>query len=496
MKIINTNLLEELKSSETTLALMVRIIRKDNQVYNFTNFNKDIEYNGATYKSSNSFLPTSFQQVADLSVDTLEVTGYYDSLGITQKDLLLELFYDAKIWVFIINYKDKDQGEIKLLHGSLGQATIHPQHFSIEFRNLTYKLTRKLANLFSKTCRAEFGDSKCGVSLSPVVWQAATVYEVGDAVTPSVSNGRRYECITAGVSDSIEPTWSTTINDTVSETTGVVWRVRDSIKKSISVISPYVYRLYIKKASDPLNIKEVKFFDSTDTRIYPVWCESTPFGNCNNTQDNNPLTEMQLSFFTAAYIAFYFGAPGIDFKNIEILLNSSSYIEEFELQVSYDGATLEEDSGTWETIYSFKSTAAYWSSISYNLVVPSSQINFIVRDKFNVVNPYDDVSYLNNGLITCTTGNNAGFSMEIKEFDEENNVLNLFKSLPYNINYGDTFEVTSGCNHLFLGNDGTTSTGDCVAKYNNGKNFRGEPYIPTEDVLVGGIGETNRKPNT
>jgi hypothetical protein len=305
MKELSNSLLTELAKNETTLALMVKIIRKDNTEYNFTNLNKDIEYNSKIYKSSGSFLPTSFQQVADLSVDTIEIIGYYDSTGITEKDLLLELYYDAKIWVFIINYKDSSQGEIKLLYGSLGEATINPTSFSIEFSNLTYKLTRKLANLFSKTCRAEFGDINCKVVIDPSAWQSTRFYDVGNTVSPTTPNGRRYECTIPGYSGVTEAIWSTLIDYNISEASGLSWKVKDSIKKSITALSPYTYRIYIKKSSDPLEIKEIKFFDDTDTRIYPNWCESNPWGNCSNTQDNSTITEMQLSFFIDAYIVFY-----------------------------------------------------------------------------------------------------------------------------------------------------------------------------------------------
>lgn len=493
MKDASLSLSTEIQKNETTLALMVRIVRKDNQEYNFTNFSSDIEYNNAVYKSSGSFIPSSFQQVSDLSVDNIEIKGYYDPVsGITERDLLLEFFYDAKIWVFLVNYKNVSHGELKLLYGSLGEARLYDTYFTIEFRNLTYKLTRKLANLFSKTCRAEFGDSKCGVILDPPTWQASTLYEIGQVVEPTIPNGRRYECISSGVSGATEPTWSTTVGDNQTEPSGPSWNIKDSIKKTTTVLMPYTYRLHIKKASDPLNIKEIKFFDSTNSRIYPGFCESDPWGSCSNTQDGSSITELNLSGFTEANIVFYFNDPGIDFKNLEIQLNSNSYIEEFELQATYDGATLYSgDNETWDTLYHFKSSAQYWDSISHTLVISDTKI-LVPRYKINISNPYENSDYLNNGLITWTTGLNAGFSMEIKEYDIDNYCLILFKTMPYPIKYGDEFIITAGCNHLYLGSDGTINSGDCVSKYNNGINFRGEPYVPTEDTLVGGIGETNR----
>jgi hypothetical protein len=46
-------------------------------------------------------------------------------------------------------------------------------------------------------------------------WAASTSYAVGDFVVPTVSNGYRYRCTEPGTSGTAEPSWPTTIGDTV-----------------------------------------------------------------------------------------------------------------------------------------------------------------------------------------------------------------------------------------------------------------------------------------
>ena len=53
-------------------------------------------------------------------------------------------------------------------------------------------------------------------------WQASHAYILGDYVWPSTFNGYRYVCTTAGTSASTEPSWPTTIGNTVTDGT-VVW---------------------------------------------------------------------------------------------------------------------------------------------------------------------------------------------------------------------------------------------------------------------------------
>jgi len=64
------------------------------------------------------------------------------------------------------------------------------------------------------------------VTLTPTYilddWAASTAYSVGDTVIPTTPNGYRYVVTTAGTSNSSEPSWTTTIGNTNSDS-GVVW---------------------------------------------------------------------------------------------------------------------------------------------------------------------------------------------------------------------------------------------------------------------------------
>jgi len=53
-------------------------------------------------------------------------------------------------------------------------------------------------------------------------WSPGTAYTVGQEVVPTTANGYYYVCVTAGTSASVEPTWPTTLGDTVTDG-GVTW---------------------------------------------------------------------------------------------------------------------------------------------------------------------------------------------------------------------------------------------------------------------------------
>lgn len=82
--------------------------------------------------------------------------------------------------------------------------------------------------------------------------------------------------------------------------------------------------------------------------------------------------------------------------------------------------------------------------------------------------------YFDGGKITMTSGASSGLSMEIKA-----NVVGSFTlqlQLPRGAAAGDTYSMHAGCSKRF--------TEDCVGRFANGNNFRGEPHVPGVDQLV------------
>ncbi len=85
----------------------------------------------------------------------------------------------------------------------------------------------------------------------------------------------------------------------------------------------------------------------------------------------------------------------------------------------------------------------------------------------------------NYGKLIWTGGANSGLSMEVKNWDGAALAFTLWLAMPNAIQVGDTYTVYPGCDKRF-----TT----CTAKFSNGLNFGGFPYIP-------GVGNILKYPN-
>lgn len=80
--------------------------------------------------------------------------------------------------------------------------------------------------------------------------------------------------------------------------------------------------------------------------------------------------------------------------------------------------------------------------------------------------------YFSNGSIKIINGKNKDMITEIKKSDGEQLILKF--KFPFEINIGDKFELTVGCDKEF---------NTCISKFNNAINFRGEPNLPRSKKL-------------
>jgi hypothetical protein len=127
------------------------------------------------------------------------------------------------------------------------------------------------------------------------------------------------------------------------------------------------------------------------------------------------------------------------------------------------GNTTNDGTVTWETIYAWRRSAVV-SSVA-------DAANFKLADMD------EPVDHWKQGVCEFKTGNNANRSMEIKA-NSSAGVIELYLPMPASVNTSDVVVLTAGC--------AKRMTEDCVGKYNNIFNFRGEPFIPGQDSLTGG----------
>jgi len=83
--------------------------------------------------------------------------------------------------------------------------------------------------------------------------------------------------------------------------------------------------------------------------------------------------------------------------------------------------------------------------------------------------------YYQYGLLTWTSGANNNIASEVKDFTSSTDTVDLVDKMPYDIDVGDTFTITAGCDRTFS---------VCRDIFSNVDNFRGFPHVPGQDKIL------------
>lgn len=148
----------------TNLAICWKLALVSGAVFGFTDHTADLTFESQLYKAATGFSPTSIETKDSYSVDNLDVAGILDSSALTEADIMAGIYDFAEIEIFMVNVTDLTQGKIIHRRGWLGEVTLKNGQFIAEVRGLAQKLQQNIGEIYTPTCRAVFGDSRCKVN--------------------------------------------------------------------------------------------------------------------------------------------------------------------------------------------------------------------------------------------------------------------------------------------------------------------------------------------
>jgi uncharacterized phage protein (TIGR02218 family) len=234
MKNISAALKAHLQLDNTTMCTCWKAVLKNGTTYGFTDHDQDITYLGVLYQASTGFSPTSIATSEALDVNNLEVQGFLSSASIAEADIVAGLWDYAEINIFQVNYNDLTMGEMDMLRGWLGEVKTGKLVFIAEMRSLTQKLQQTLGSLYSPSCRAILGDSKCKVNLAPFTFTSSVTTATNNRqfLATSLVNAANYF-------DYGDLTWTSGLNN------GLSMEVKNYLVGSIELQLPMPYAVQV-----------------------------------------------------------------------------------------------------------------------------------------------------------------------------------------------------------------------------------------------------------
>ena len=184
MKRIPQQLQQHLAGGATTVCLLLRVEcvgRWSGTVLGFTTLDAPLHYDDGqgdvAYAPDQGFTPKRFEQASDFGVDNSEAQGWVSDDVLTRERILAGMLDYANFSLYRVNYMDLSQGHATVLYGTLGQTQIDGLRWTVELRSLMQQAKQTIGQVYSLTCRARFGDHRCGL---PLAWTDSRVSAVGE----------------------------------------------------------------------------------------------------------------------------------------------------------------------------------------------------------------------------------------------------------------------------------------------------------------------------
>jgi uncharacterized phage protein (TIGR02218 family) len=515
----------------TTLATAWLITRKDGQKFRFTTASEDIQIDVGdgdgvqTYSFEEGYSRSNFQNDAELNIGNMEVVGVFDNAQLKETELRRGLFDGAEVRIFIFNYNDPSMGIIKQLRGKFAEALVTKQgFFHLELRDLTDAYSKQLGEAYSKDCRADLGDQRCMLPLTPPEVLRSTAYSLGQFVrasnpkyiTQSITNGDAESGVTGWTNTlgtlatrGSAPSPDATNGGSAYFTGGTDAEVNahqditvPGAQEAAIDAGDRAVRLRwlqnsLDEATDDQAEMQIDFLDGTDAQIGAtvsagltepiVWTERA-------LDVDVPALTRKLRIRMRMVRQTGTNNDGlIDFIRLDLVKKTLLTIDWQDriYKVTTAGTsgvaqpTFDTTVGNTTTDGTVVFTAEEgWVRAVTVLSVDGAN----PRRIFNVTELTPNTAgprggfpddWMNGGGCTFETGSNANRSLEVRDFTADDGItieqtIELFTDLPFDIQVGDTLAIFPGCDKVYQ---------TCIDKFNNAVNFVAEPFVPGEDIL-------------
>lgn len=130
-----------------TIATCWKLRFSSGELMGFTDHDEDLNIDELIYKSSSGFTASSILSNSNLKIDNLEIEGALNSDEIKEEDVFAGRYDFANIEMFLVNYKNLNQGKMNLHSGTFGKIILNNGRFIAEIRGISAKLDTKCSRV-------------------------------------------------------------------------------------------------------------------------------------------------------------------------------------------------------------------------------------------------------------------------------------------------------------------------------------------------------------
>ena len=149
----------------TTLCRAWAITRQDGTTFGFTDHDRDLAFDGVTFRAETGLSASALAQSTGLSVDNTEALGALSDAAVREDEIEAGRFDGADVRAWLVNWAAPDTRWLQF-RGTIGEIRRAGGAFHAELRGLTEALNRPLGRIYQKPCTAVLGDAACGFDVT------------------------------------------------------------------------------------------------------------------------------------------------------------------------------------------------------------------------------------------------------------------------------------------------------------------------------------------
>jgi uncharacterized phage protein (TIGR02218 family) len=172
VRTIPSALQAKLNSGVTTLARCWIITRRDGVSMGFTDHDADLTVAGTLCHAETGLTASEATARLGLQIDGSEIAGALADDSLAEADLAAGRYDAAGIEVHLVDWSEPSLN-VLLAKGVLGEVRREGAAFSAELRSLAHRLNEESGRLYTATCLADLGDTRCTVDLTDPAFQGS-----------------------------------------------------------------------------------------------------------------------------------------------------------------------------------------------------------------------------------------------------------------------------------------------------------------------------------
>jgi len=186
MKTVSSSLAASLSARVTTLCRLWTITPRLRSTLHFTDHDKNVTFDGNVYISDKGFEASAVEMTLNSAASNLDIAVLFSADLLRRSDLERGLLIDAAIELRIIDYLHPEYGSVLMFAGNVASVQ-GPDNQSgvLTVTGNISRLSKSLTEVYQPTCRADFGDTRCGVNIAS--------YSEAVTVTAVHSNNQAFE---------------------------------------------------------------------------------------------------------------------------------------------------------------------------------------------------------------------------------------------------------------------------------------------------------------